>query len=159
MPASLKPQAKSSPQSTQNHPISTGITSNDLLILENKLKTDFEVKIQSQQSKSLDVLAIFITLFTFISVNVSIFQKVSDEKAIFFMLLISACSITLVGTLFLVSEWSWRRFWIMISGVVLIILMPIFWWMISKISVLNNHVFDLELKWTWTTISSENNNH
>jgi K+-sensing histidine kinase KdpD len=92
--STLISRVRTSQNTWQNQNISIWVTSNDLAQLENKLKIEFEQKIQQQQSKSLDILAIFITLFTFISVNITIFQKVDNEKAVYFMLLITWAMIT-----------------------------------------------------------------
>ena len=141
----------------QNQSTSAVITSNDLIQLESRLKIEFENKIQQQQAKSLDILAIFITLFTFISVNVSIFQKVDNEKAIYFMLLITGAMITLVWTLFLISEYSKQKLIIMLSGLWIILFMPIFWWCINLIWDYSKYVVRLEKNEESLFIWSQNN--
>lgn len=76
-----------------------------------ELEQRFETKIENKETKTTEILAIFITLFTFISVNVNIFTKVSDVyTAIWFMLLMTACSILLLSFLFLVirSKNDWK---------------------------------------------------
>lgn len=78
-----------------------------LVELENK----FNERAENKEMKTTEILAIFITLFTFISVNVSIFARVSDiYTAILFMLLMTICSIILLSFLFLIirSKNDWK---------------------------------------------------
>lgn len=131
--SSWRSGAHASSANSQNQNVSIWVTSNDLVALEKRLQEEFEQKIQQQQSKSLDILAIFITLFTFISVNVTIFQKVDNERAIYFMLLITFSMITIAWTLFLISNYSKYRLIVMIIGIVCILFMPVFWYIIQKI--------------------------
>ena len=66
----------------------------------NKLEEKMNDRIEIKETKTTEILAIFITLFTFISVNVSIFTRVSDiSTAIWFFLLMTFCSIILVSVL------------------------------------------------------------
>lgn len=66
------------------------------------LEQKFEDKIENKETKTTEVLAIFITLFTFISANITIFTKVDDiKRAVFFMLLMTLCSITLLSFTFI----------------------------------------------------------
>jgi len=59
-------------------------------------------KIDAKETRTTEVLAIFITLFTFISVNVNIFSKVTDiKRAIFFMILMTICSLVLLSFCFI----------------------------------------------------------
>ncbi len=84
--------------------------------IENDLKgvvDSFEDKIEKKETKTIEILAIFITLFTFISVNVNIFTRVADVyTAVWFMLLMTICSIVLLLFLFLIisikSNSSWK---------------------------------------------------
>ncbi len=49
--------------------------------------------LKNRQTETIGILAIFITLFTFISVNVTIFTKVTDLMTAFvFMILMTICS-------------------------------------------------------------------
>ncbi|MFA7194076.1 MAG: hypothetical protein WC087_04135 [Candidatus Paceibacterota bacterium] len=67
-----------------------------------KLEEKMNEKIEKKETKTTEMLAIFITLFTFISVNITIFTKVSDiKRAVFFMILMVLCSATLVSFLFI----------------------------------------------------------
>ncbi len=66
------------------------------------LENRFEERIEKKETKTTEVLAIFITLFTFISANITIFTKVSDiKRAVFFMVLMTLCSITLLSFTFI----------------------------------------------------------
>lgn len=67
-----------------------------------ELEQKFEQKIENKETKTTEVLAIFITLFTFISANITIFTKVDDiKRAVFFMLLMTLCSISLLSFTFI----------------------------------------------------------
>lgn len=60
-------------------------------------------KFEKKETRLTEILAIFITLFTFISVNVNIFTRVQDvHSAVWFMLLFTMCSLLLLSCLFLV---------------------------------------------------------
>lgn len=85
----------------------TDFAGKELKELENK----FNERVENKEMKTTEILAIFITLFTFISVNVNIFTKVSDVyTAIWFMLLMTACSIILLSFLFFIikSKNDWK---------------------------------------------------
>jgi heme/copper-type cytochrome/quinol oxidase subunit 4 len=96
-----------------------------------ELEQRFETKIENKETKTTEILAIFITLFTFISVNVNIFTKVSDVyTAIWFMLLMTTCSILLLSFLFLVikskNDWKlWLGLIITLAFVAFLILITI----------------------------------
>lgn len=67
-----------------------------------KASERFNQEIQNRETKTIEILAIFFTLFTFISVDVSIFNRVDDlYTAIWFILLFTLCSIIILSTLFL----------------------------------------------------------
>jgi len=71
----------------------------------------FRKEMKEREIKTTEMLAIFITLFTFISVNVSIFNRVQDVyTAAWFMLLMTACSVFLLSFLFIVirSKGNWK---------------------------------------------------
>jgi cytochrome bd-type quinol oxidase subunit 2 len=68
-----------------------------------ELESKFESKIDTKETKTTEILAVFITLFTFISANITIFTKVDDVKrASFFMLLMTLCSIILLSFTFII---------------------------------------------------------
>ena len=67
------------------------------------LEDKMDDKIDRKETKTTEILAIFITLFTFISVNVNVFTRVQDlHSAVWFMLLFTMCSLLLLSCLFLV---------------------------------------------------------
>ncbi len=73
---------------------------------KDELLQKFESKINEREEKTTQLLAIFITLFTFISVNVTIFTRVQDvSTAAWFMILmaLAACFI-LAFTLVCISS-------------------------------------------------------
>src|SRR5258708_3661092 len=78
--------------------------------LKNKAK-EFEDKAQERQVRTTEILALFITLFTFISVNVTIFTKVKDlMTAVVFMGLMTICSLILLSfTLVVINRYSINR--------------------------------------------------
>lgn len=68
-----------------------------------KIESDFNEKLEKKETRVTEILAIFITLFTFISVNVNIFTRVQDlQSAVWFMLLFTMCCLLLLSCLFLV---------------------------------------------------------
>jgi len=68
----------------------------------NNLEEKMNDKIDRKETKTTEILAIFITLFTFISVNVNIFTRVQDiQSAVWFMLLFTLCSLLLLSCLFM----------------------------------------------------------
>lgn len=81
---------------------------------EEKIKEEgkvFDEKMKEREIRTTEILAIFITLFTFISVNVSIFTRVEDvPTAICFMLLMTLCSIIILSFLFILldSKRDWK---------------------------------------------------
>ena len=77
-------------------------------------KKEFIQRIEERETKTIEILAIFITLFTFISVNVNIFTKAADAyTAIWFMLIMTACSVALLSFMFIVinTKNDWKK-WI-----------------------------------------------
>ena len=67
-----------------------------------ELEQKFETKIENKETKTTEILAIFITLFTFISANITIFTKVTDiKRAVFFMLFMTLCSTSLLSFTFI----------------------------------------------------------
>lgn len=108
--------SKSSTLQTSTAPNSSGVTQGDLdkkadeIVKKTQEKVDkviekFESRIDEKEAKTTEILAIFITLFTFISVNISVFTKTTDLlSATVFMLLMTLCSTFLVSFLFLVSS-------------------------------------------------------
>lgn len=67
---------------------------------------DFNNRITERETRTTEILAIFITLFTFISVNVTIFSKVNDlMTGVTFMILMTLCSTFLLSfTLMIVNH-------------------------------------------------------
>lgn len=83
---------------------------------------DFDEKMKDREIRTTEVLAIFVTLFTFISVNVSIFTRVEDlHSAVWFIGLFTALSLLLLSSLFLLI--SKKRNW---YAVVILLLSLIF---------------------------------
>lgn len=71
-------------------------------LFENKTK-EFEKKIDEKETKTTEILAIFIGLFTFISVNVSLFTRLQDmQTAIWFMLIMTFCLTFFLSFLFII---------------------------------------------------------
>lgn len=70
-------------------------------------RIDVDKKLESTQKSILEILAVFITLFTFISVNISLFSTLQRlSQAIWFMILMLCCSIVLVSVLLsIISPW------------------------------------------------------
>lgn len=70
----------------------------------------FDAKIEEKQSKTTEILAIFITLFTFVSINVNIFTRLTDaQTAVWFLLLTTVCCIVLVSFLLLAASYNPKR--------------------------------------------------
>lgn len=66
---------------------------------------EFEIRIEEKETKTTEILAIFMTLFTFISVNVSVFTKVKDLiTAICFMMIMTMCSTFLLSFTLIVTS-------------------------------------------------------
>lgn len=62
----------------------------------------FEEKLDVRETRKVEILAILITLFTFLSININIFTRVNDiYTAIWFMLLMTICSLIIASALFL----------------------------------------------------------
>lgn len=97
-------------------------------------------KLNEKENKTVEILAIFITLFTFISVNVNIFTRTSDIRtAIIFMILMTLCSIIIASTLlFFIKNPSdvkdIKKNWVLFLG----LLIPIVTLIIGIIFVLND---------------------
>lgn len=100
----------------QNSASTTTVTRGDLDKLaedltkksSRKLKSvvdKFENRIEEKEAKTTEILAIFMTLFTFISVNVSVFTKVKDLfTAIIFMVIMTLCSTFLLSFVLTVTS-------------------------------------------------------
>ena len=83
-----------------------------------------EDKIDKKETKTTEILAIFITLFTFISVNVNIFTRVQDlHTAVWFILLFTGCCLFLLANLFLLisKERNWYTIIILLLSFLLLI--------------------------------------
>jgi len=90
-----------------------------------KVRKEIEDKIDKRENNVLQILAIFITLFTFISVNVSFFANINDvSSAAWFMLLMLFCSVSLVSFLFILikTEPVSTKTWIGLSTGILALL-------------------------------------
>jgi len=77
-----------------------------------QLGDKFDEKIDKKETKTTEILAIFITLFTFISVNVQIFTKIQDiYTAVWFMSLMTISSLILLSFLFIVinTKNDWKK--------------------------------------------------
>ena len=96
----------------------------DLRKTIDQMAKTFDSRIEEKETKTTEILAIFITLFTFISVSVNIFTKVGDlHTAAWFLILMTSCSLLILSSMFLLI--SNRRNWYSI-GILLISL--IFMW-------------------------------
>lgn len=63
---------------------------------------EFEKRLDARETRTTEILIVFIALFAFLSVNINIFTRLNNiYSAIWFMLLMTICSLLLVGTLFL----------------------------------------------------------
>jgi heme/copper-type cytochrome/quinol oxidase subunit 4 len=61
----------------------------------------FEERLESREKRGTETLAVYIALFTFLSVNVNIFTRITDPyAAIWFMLLMAISSIIIASSLF-----------------------------------------------------------
>src|SRR3989344_7780933 len=95
--------------------------------LSDRLTTEvskFEDKVRDREIRTTEILAIFITLFTFISVNISIFTRVLDlQAAIWFMGLITVFCMILISCLFLLisKEKNWYSISILLTSLVFMI--------------------------------------
>lgn len=66
--------------------------------------------IEQKLHKSTEIMAIFITLFTFISVNVNIFSQIESlGAAVWFMILMATASIVLIATIFFLIDESTEK--------------------------------------------------
>lgn len=71
----------------------------------------FETRIAEKETKTTEILAIFITLFTFISVNINIFTRVTDIQSVtWFMLIITMSCLVILAAMFLLisHKINWR---------------------------------------------------
>lgn len=79
---------------------------------EKRLKT-VEEKIERDKTTAIEVLGIFVALFTFIAVNVQLFSRIADlASAIWFMLLMSG---VIIGILLVIEVVLNRRTWIALA--------------------------------------------
>lgn len=70
---------------------------------------DIQDSIDTKNSHAISTITIFVTFFTFISVNITIFQKVENiGDAFFFMLLMAFCSLLIVSPLLAIIN-SYRK--------------------------------------------------
>lgn len=100
--------------------------------LEKKLKEEigkavslFDDKIDKKEIKTTEILAIFITLFTFISVNINIFTRVEDlHTAIFFLILLTSCFAFILGSMFMLISGNKKNWY----SIFLIAISLIFMW-------------------------------
>lgn len=97
------------------------------------IELKFETRIENKEVKTTEILAIFITLFTFISVNVNIFTRADDlYTAIYFMGIMTLCCLILVSVLFLLIS-SRVNF----SAIIIFVLSIIF---LSSLLVVAKHI-------------------
>lgn len=90
----------------------------DLRKTIDQMAKSFDSRIEEKETKTTEILAIFITLFTFISVSVNIFTKVGDlHTAAWFLVLMTSCSLLILSSMILLI--SNRRNWYSI-GVLLL---------------------------------------
>lgn len=81
--------------------------------LESDLRNFLIEKIDKERSKTIEALGIFVTLFTFISINISIFSRVSDmwSAGIFsFLIFCSLCGMIILLDMLLNKDNSIRNF-------------------------------------------------
>jgi hypothetical protein len=96
----------------------SGATSISLPEVENKLKmieenfkslssntSSLHEKLEQQQMKMTEIMALFVTLFTFIAINFNLLPKISDLRSIIIVIVVImlACTI-LITTLFCVIQ-------------------------------------------------------
>lgn len=95
----------------KNQPESTSITVDILEALEDRLDKQ-EAKIERDQTRSTEVLGIFVALFTFISINVQIFSRLTDlASAMWFMLVMGGVMVVLLLVLeTILGRKSWGKF-------------------------------------------------
>ncbi len=70
------------------------------------IEIKFEEKIEKKETKTTEILAVFITLFTFISINISIFTRVQDilTAATLMLLITFLCTFLLCLSFFMLSD-------------------------------------------------------
>lgn len=93
-----------------------------------KIVEDYNSKIHERETKTTEILSIYITLFTFISVNVSIFTKVETLlQAILFMILMTLSSIFLVSYLiFIVNNSKKPKYSIFLIVIIFLLMILVF---------------------------------
>jgi hypothetical protein len=97
--------ASSVQEVVENSQGSNGVSQTLTPQMEEAMKKIVNERMSEKETKMTEIFAIFITLFTFISVNVQIFTRVSDfMSAVGFMVLMTTCSIILVSFLFIVAR-------------------------------------------------------
>lgn len=91
---------------------STGTNQTEIDTLKAELKAEFSEaivrqtekfarKIEEKETRVMEVLAVFVTLFTFISVNINIFKSAQNiHTAVWFMLLMAAISLLILSFMF-----------------------------------------------------------
>ncbi|MDO8610182.1 MAG: hypothetical protein Q7R95_06530 [bacterium] len=93
---------------------------------------ELQKEIRGKEIKIIEIIGVFITLFTFISVNVNIFTNVRDiYTAVWFMLIMTVCSLIILSFLFLVINTEndfkkWIFLFLCLILLIVIIFLPIF---------------------------------
>jgi len=104
--------------------------------IETKLETvsrDFYKEIKDRELRTTEILAIFFTLFTFISVSINIFTRVEDLfSATWFLFLITSCSIIILSVMFLLISKKINWF-----AVILLFISLLFIWILLFITTIN----------------------
>jgi hypothetical protein len=81
----------------------------------------FEEKLEARETRAAETLAVYVTLFTFLSVNINIFTRVSDlYTAIWFMLLMTVCALIIASSLFffLHNRGKWQQLLLVVAFLV-----------------------------------------
>ena len=122
-----------SKNSTSNFESSGSIYQQELNNTKDKialLEKNTEDKLNSLSIRIIEILGVFVTLFTFISVDVQIFKNISSlNNAVFFVILMFFCLIGFVFFLHIIlnnNEFSLHHFFVLIS--LLLVIMIFFVW-------------------------------
>jgi hypothetical protein len=97
-----------------------------------KIKNDLQDYVSQNQTRVIEALAIFVALFTFIAVNIQIFDKVPDLfSATVFMTLMAFLSMILISFPIILlhskknddkPKWVW---WVFISSIILLLVLVV----------------------------------
>lgn len=84
----------------------------EILELKEDIK-EFNKKLKEKEARTIEVLAIFVALFSFISVSVQVFNRVSTAEGAGLIILLIFCTlasmIILLDMLLFHKNWSWKK--------------------------------------------------